>query len=579
MYYWKQIRTTNDLGHPICNNLRDGLWLPNYIAHRLEKKQTTKRLAQWLRNAFDALAGIPVFLRPRYFDEIITPVYFLALEYCWKGFSPFVQNGSDFVKLLALGSVALIGHVSSSPLPPLSDKIMPSKSCSALDKLEECKHPTIAAGLPHFATGYMRNWGRDTFISLRGLLLVTGRFDEARIIILGFAGALRHGLIPNLLDRGINSRYNCRDAVWWWIQCIKDYSELVPNGLDILKEPVRRMYPNDDSPPLTHNAPEQLLLEVIQESISKHFVGIEFRERNAGSQIDAHMTHHGFNIHIGVNRETGFVFGGNEFNCGTWMDKMGSSDKAGNRGKPSTPRDASAVELVGLSKSILTWIDRLHSQGIWHHKGVTDGKTHWTWKQWADKIRGNFEKYFWVGLEDQDKLINRREIYKDSFGATHSWQDYQFRPNFLVAMTVAPELFIPEHARKALNLTQKVLIGPLGVKTLDPSDWNHRGDYINSDDSHDYHTAHGFNYHQGPEWLWPLGYYFRSLLHFSENKEETVIFIKKLLSVHHRHLETSSWFGLPELTNSNGKHCSDSCHIQAWSHATLLDTLHTIEFM
>lgn len=72
---------------------------------------------------------------------------------------------------------------------------------------------SVIAGYPWFG-----DWGRDTMIALPGLMLCTGRFDEARSTLLTFARNLRNGLIPNLFDDyGGAAHYNTVDASLWFI--------------------------------------------------------------------------------------------------------------------------------------------------------------------------------------------------------------------------------------------------------------------------------------------------------------------------------------------------------------------------
>ena len=239
--------------------------------------------------------------------------------------------------------------------------------------------------------------------------------------------------------------------------------------------------------------------DTVYEALLRHFQGIKFRERNAGQSIDAHMKDEGFNVEINVDTNTGFVYGGNRFNCGTWMDKMGSSEKAGNKGLPATPRDGADVEIVGLSFAVLKFLDCSYKLGVFRYDAVANSSgLRWTWSQWQEAIKNNFESYFWVDEDDQNELIHRRSIYKDVVGSSLAYSDFQLRPNFVIAMAVADELFTTNRALKALEKFRQLLLGPLGAVTLDPADWNYNGVYDNSNDSSDMKVAHGWNYHNGP---------------------------------------------------------------------------------
>jgi predicted glycogen debranching enzyme len=85
------------------------------------------------------------------------------------------------------------------------------------------KGRTILAGFPWFG-----DWGRDTFISARGLCLATGRLSEAGDILREWAGAVSRGMLPNRFpDRGEEPEYNSVDASLWYVVAVHEYREAV----------------------------------------------------------------------------------------------------------------------------------------------------------------------------------------------------------------------------------------------------------------------------------------------------------------------------------------------------------------
>ncbi|UJR29920.1 hypothetical protein I4U23_017468 [Adineta vaga] len=533
------------LKHPLCLHLKQGNWFMSYIFQRLLEKKQTRLIGQWFEKYFQFIEQLPKYLISVYFDLLIHRTYNICIERGIELMStPFIQQGSSFVKSLAMTSVQMMGIVSNAHLPTYEE--------SNNDK----QYPSMAAGLPNFSEGIWRNWGRDTFISLRGLLLLTGRFDEARHLLLTYGSCLRHGLIPNLLA---GPRYNARDAIWFWLYSLSQYTQLAPNGTSILSE----------------NIQGKPLHSIIKTAINTHLNGLTFREYNAGYQLDRVMSDEGFNNRIGVDSKTGFVYGGNRWNSGTWMDKMGSSEEAGNKGHPGSPRDGSAVELIGLSRATIHWLIQMIKEGFYPYE---DQKT--ILATWLKKIDENFEKEFWIDeTSNQSHFINRRNIYKDTVNSSLQYTDYQLRPNFLIAAVVAPEMFNKDHIWLALSQVESILLGPLGIKTLDPSDEQYVADYDNKNESSDFKRAHGYNYHNGPEWVWLTGYYLRAKLLFSpkEKRHETREHVQEVLTRHRQTLFASDWKSLPELTSDNGSFCRDSCPAQAWSCATILEAVYDVQ--
>jgi len=84
---------------------------------------------------------------------------------------------------------------------------------------------TIVAGYPWFT-----DWGRDTFIAIRGLCLATGRYREARQILLQWAGAVSEGMVPNVFpDGGDVPEFNAVDASLWYIVAAHEWLNVDPS--------------------------------------------------------------------------------------------------------------------------------------------------------------------------------------------------------------------------------------------------------------------------------------------------------------------------------------------------------------
>ena len=89
---------------------------------------------------------------------------------------------------------------------------------------------SIVAGYPWFT-----DWGRDTFIAIRGLCIATGRLAEARDILLEWSSAVSEGMLPNrFADSGETPEFNAVDASLWFVVAVHDLLDRVGSGAAVV---------------------------------------------------------------------------------------------------------------------------------------------------------------------------------------------------------------------------------------------------------------------------------------------------------------------------------------------------------
>lgn len=359
------------------------------------------------------------------------------------------------------------------------------------------------------------DWGRDTMISLPGLLIETGRYSIARSLLSTFGRNMSEGMLPNYFpDSGCEPEYNSIDATLWWAVALDEY------------------YRNTgDVPFLLEQVP------LLDKVAIAHLQG----------------TRHG----IKVDPADGLLMGGEPHLQLTWMDA-----KCGDF--VVTPRQGKAVEINALWFNFLKTLELLHttlgsavlgSEGAEYdlHMGLAI-----RYADMAEKARLGFNA-FWN--EEAGCLF-------DVVGE-HGYVDPSIRPNQIFAVSLPFKVVSPEQAAGILAVVEEDLLTDFGLRTLAPRDPAYKGAYGDSLESADqYHRD--LTYHQGTAWPFLLGHWVDARVAVHGQQRSNFELIAERLLPLMQHMNEEACIGsISEIFDGDEPHRPMGCVAQAWSVAEM----------
>ena len=555
----------------------------NYLMTKIKNIKSLRSLNNFLnKNIINNYRLLPNYMKIIYFEKIITSIYKSILHISLITIPNNILSFNDFGIMLFMTRYQFIGHVNSSSF--IGNLGIKQKNIN-----KNLLNISISSGLPFNEIAEKRMHFRDVLISFKSLFLIPKYFEEAETILKIIASTIRHGLIPDQFNCGKNPRYNSRDTCWYFINAIKNYISYT-NNINFLKEEIELIFCSDKSYKdhiQKKNRGEKKIFTIeyiIQLIFQSHGNGIHFCEwENDLPENKDLLNIEGCNIDIILEQKNGFLYGGNHCNAGTWMNKFKYIENK--KIVPETHRAGANIEIIALLYSALDFIINMGKIGVFQYMGITfpNGRFY-TFHEWKSNIKKYFEIEFFVKIQTPGSSI-KGNIYKDycsflekdeddsyeeDYNKKNDLKQYQFRPNFLIAIYYAPELFTRKNVIKVLKNVEKYLLrndlneeinnNIIGLKTLDIEDDEYKG-VINRNE-----IIYDINIHNGIEHVWLYGlyliiktnYFFEDSLKnenmVNKNKKQTKLnyFMQKLIPVINT-MKNNKWMGLPEMTDENGK--------------------------
>lgn len=223
----------------------------------------------------------------------------------------------------------------------------------------------------------------------------------------------------------------------------------------------------------------------------------------------------------------------------TWMDaKVGDWVVTPRRGKP--------VEIQALWYNALRVMEKLAGKF-----GDVGNKS--LYAEMAERARVSFNQSFWN--EDAGCLYD--VVDGDQ-------RDASIRPNQIFATSLKHSMLSQERARRVVEVVERDLLTPCGLRSLSPHDPKYRGRYEGDSLSRD------GAYHQGTVWGWLIGPFITAYIKAHEGSEEARERARMWLAAFHSHLSEAGLGQISEIFDGDAPHTPRGCIAQAWSVAELL---------